>query len=66
MEAFPGEVNPADLGSPGVIAEKLKDSKLWWKVPDWFSGSKEDWLEIEEVKETEESLTELKKVGDLV
>ena len=38
-----GIENPADLGSRGVPASHLKDSKLWWKGPNWLQKGKESW-----------------------
>ena len=38
-----GVENPADLGSRGVSASHLKDSKLWWKGPDWLEKGKDSW-----------------------
>ena len=36
-----GVCNPADLGSRGVSASVLRDSRLWWEGPHWLSMSKE-------------------------
>ncbi len=61
----PGEMNPADLGSRGVRAEKLKGSRLWWKGPEWLSGPREGWPGLVNIEETEESAKEVKKVAAL-
>jgi hypothetical protein len=60
-----GEMNPADLGSRGVRAEKLKGSRLWWKGPEWLSGPREGWPGLVNIEETEESAKEVKKVAAL-
>ena len=33
LKHYPGDENPADIGSSGVIASQLKDNKLWWMGP---------------------------------
>ena len=38
-----GTENPADLGSRGATARHLKDSKLWWQVPQWLRLGKNSW-----------------------
>ena len=38
-----GKDNPADLGSRGVSALVLKDSKLWWEGPKWLRESENNW-----------------------
>ena len=38
-----GIENPADLGSRGVTASHLKDSKLWWEGPNWLQKGKDSW-----------------------
>ena len=58
-------MNPADLGSRGVRAEKLKGSRLWWKGPEWLSGPREGWPGLVNIEETEESAKEVKKVAAL-
>ena len=35
--------NPEDLGSSGVSASTLKDSRLWWEGPFWLFLGKEHW-----------------------
>lgn len=39
----PGEQNPADMGSRGERASKLKENELWWKGSAWLSGPKDAW-----------------------
>ena len=34
----PGEQNPADIGSRGELASRLKENELWWRGPAWLSG----------------------------
>ena len=37
----PGEQNPADIGSRGEFASRLKKNELWWRGPTWLSGPRE-------------------------
>ena len=39
----PGVDNPADIGSRGVKASELKDSRLWWEGPEWLKEGKKAW-----------------------
>ena len=39
----PGTENPADIGSRGESAFKLKGSHLWWKGPPWLSEPVSSW-----------------------
>ena len=41
-----GVENPADLGSRGVTAEQLKESKLWWEGPQWLREGKTNWPKL--------------------
>ena len=38
-----GVCNPADLGSRGVSASTLKNSRLWWEGPFWLFLGREHW-----------------------
>ena len=38
-----GVDNPADLGSRGVTASHLRDSKIWWEGPEWLKKGRENW-----------------------
>lgn len=38
-----GVKNPADLGSRGVIAEQLKESKLWREGQQWLRDGETHW-----------------------
>ena len=58
----PGEWNPADIGSRGMLATALKNDSLWWKGPPWLEDSETEWPPtIDELEQTPESLTEVKK-----
>ena len=58
----PGEENPADIGSRGTSATRLKESKLWWGGPEWLLKDKEGWpAALHEEQRTPESLEEEKK-----
>ena len=57
----PGEQNPADVGSRGERALKLKENELWWKGPYWLSGPQDAWP-VSKICETSESTEEEKKV----
>ncbi|CAA9997912.1 unnamed protein product [Nesidiocoris tenuis] len=52
----PGEENPADLISRGVLAEDILQTDLWWKGPSWLqyrstSPSNEPCLNLSELPE---------------
>ena len=59
----PGIENPADIGSRGESAAKLKSNVLWWKGPSWLSEPMRNWPSSEECSETiaEECCVEMKK-----
>lgn len=57
----PGEQNPADVGSRGELASRLKENKLWWRGPAWLSGPKEEWP-VAQICETPQSIDEEKKM----
>jgi hypothetical protein len=57
----PGEDNPADVGSRGTVASKLKDNTLWRKGPSWLAGAKDGWPMKNEIEATEESQSEAKQ-----
>ena len=50
----PGVENPADIGSRGERALKLKESELWWKGPAWLCKPE---------SETAQSNEEIKKLN---
>ena len=43
-----GAENPADIGSRGEGATKLKRNVLWWEGPSWLSEPMRDWPSSEE------------------
>ena len=51
------------LGSRGVFASKLRNSKLWWRGPSWLSEPVSSWPKSEVCQQslTEECITEQKK-----
>ena len=59
----PGIENPADIGSRGEGAAKLKSNVLWWKGPSWLLEPVRNWPSSEECSETiaEECCVEMKK-----
>ncbi len=38
-----GLQNPADVGSRGILANELKQHKLWWSGPDWMKENPSNW-----------------------
>ena len=57
-----GVDNPADLGSRGVPATMLKDSRLWWQGPSWLAKGKEYWPKSLNLVDCENAKVERKKV----
>ncbi|XP_068686960.1 uncharacterized protein [Montipora foliosa] len=59
----PGTDNPADIGSRGESAFKLKGNRLWWKGPSWLSEPVSSWPKSKVCHQppTEECLMEQKK-----
>ena len=59
----PSVENPADKGSCGEVAAKLKSNVLWSKGPSWLSEPMRNWPTSEECFETiaEECCVEMKK-----
>ena len=39
----PGSLNPADLPSRGLDANKLMNCNLWWEGPPFLKGSDQHW-----------------------
>ena len=40
---IPGRLNPADLPSRGLTAEKLADNEVWWSGPEFLSSPPDQW-----------------------
>ena len=51
------------MGSRGVFASKVRNSKLWWRGPSWLSEPVSSWRKSEVCHQslTEECITEQKK-----
>ena len=60
-----GVDNPADLGSRGVTASQLRDSKLWWEGPHWLRKGKAHWPKDILVTDSDEVKEERKKTNVL-
>ena len=56
----PGDDNPADIGSRGMLPSKLKSNMLWWKGPGWLTGPKCGWPVKGNIVLTSESQEEAK------
>ena len=56
-----GLENPADLGSRGVTASNLYNSRLWWEGPLWLNKSTGDWPNKLLEEEPSEAKEERKK-----
>ena len=54
----PGVENPADLGSRGVTATTIKNSRLGWQEPEWLRKMLEEWPSMN-VEPTPESQMEV-------
>ena len=60
--ALSREENPADIGSRGERALKLKESELWWKGPAWLCKQESEWPKSE-ISQTTQSNEEIKKLN---
>ena len=57
----PGVENPADLGSRGTTATKLKENSIWWDGPPWLSQDENSWPTLELVNQRTPESTEEEK-----
>ena len=55
----PGEENPADIGSRGMLG-----SRLWWCGPKWLTQTEDEWPSTIEGIDRPESQAELKKTAN--
>ncbi len=61
-----GAENPADLGSRGVSAAHLRDSRLWWQGPPWLREGENAWPKFSPIQDTEEVGEERKKSASVM
>ena len=57
-----GKDNPADIGSRGVSASVLRDSKLWWEGPESLRESEENWPKTLVLEDSTDIKKERKKM----
>ena len=58
--------NPADLGSRGVKASYLKESKLWWQGPEWLRKGKDSWPKGILLEDNNVVMSEIKKNANVL
>ena len=61
----PGEQNPADIGSRGASAVKLRDSEWWWYGPAWLVEQEDHWPAEKLIGPTNESHEEERSTAAL-
>ena len=59
----PTSLNPADLGTRGLTALELTESKKWWTGPDFLRCPAAEWPDRKFDKPSREALTELKSTS---
>ncbi|XP_055589329.1 uncharacterized protein LOC129741616 [Uranotaenia lowii] len=57
----PGEQNPADLVSRGLLPEQIESISLWWEGPPWLKQETSSWPVQPIRMETEAVTSELKR-----
>ena len=62
----PGEDNPTDIGSRGVLGSKLKDEELWWKGPPSLTQEESSWPTSQVITSMPESQEEMKKTSTVM
>ena len=56
-----GVNNPADIGSRGVTATVLNNSRLWWEGPEWLINGESEWPTSLTLEDSAEIKDERKK-----
>ena len=59
----PGAVNPADLPSHGLEAQKLRDSTILWEGPPFFKSCEDEWPNIVDPQPSDTIIAELTKTS---
>ena len=59
----PSHCNPADIGSKGLLASKLKNNSLWLHGPPWLIQPEESWpvdISVDRLEASDEVMQEIK------
>jgi len=59
----PGAVNPADLPSRGLEAQKLQNCTVWWEGPPFIKFCKEAWPNPVDPPPSDTTMAELMKTS---
>ena len=59
----PGAVNPADLPSRGLEAQKLRDCTVWWEGPPFMKSCQEAWPDSVNPPPSDTAMAELTKTS---
>ena len=59
----PGAVNPADLPSRGLEAQKLRDSTIWWEGPPFLKSCEDEWPNLVDPQPSDTIIAELTKTS---
>ena len=64
-DVSPGGLDPEDLGSRGVTASRLSESKLWGEGPSWLTKGEVDWPKGVQLENSTDIGVERRKIAVL-